>query len=87
MPVHEGLVIKILYELSSGLKACHERGVVHLDMKTENVLIDASMAFKIGDFGVALLLAKGEECRKCEHKIRGTQGWMAPELAYQIFSR
>jgi len=56
-------------------------------MKTENVLIDASMAFKIGDFGVALLLAKGEECRKCEHKIRGTQGWMAPELAYQIFSR
>jgi serine/threonine protein kinase len=87
VPVHEKLVIKILHDISSGLRACHDRGVVHLDMKTENVLIDASMAIKIADFGIALLLAKGEECRKCGRKISGTKGWMAPELAQRILTR
>jgi len=44
-------------------------------------LIDANMAIKVADFGIALLVAKDEDGKKCEHKIKGTRGWMAPEAA------
>jgi len=79
--VPEQLAVKILHDLASALKVCHERGIVHLDMKTENVLVSASMAMVLTDFGIALLVPEGEDGQKCEQKIKGTSSWMAPEAA------
>ncbi|EMD63474.1 hypothetical protein GGP41_005869 [Bipolaris sorokiniana] len=44
---------KILLELLMGLKAIHEAGYIHLDLKPANVLIDFEGGLKIADFGLA----------------------------------
>ncbi|TFY52403.1 hypothetical protein EVJ58_g10038 [Rhodofomes roseus] len=49
----EGRVWRILAELSVGLCFIHDAGVIHLDIKPENVFIAGSGRFKIGDFGMA----------------------------------
>ena len=76
--ISELLVVKILVDLSAGLKACHDAGVVHLDMKTENCLVDASMNLKIADFGTSLFV--DEEGMKSKYPSRGTKTWMSPEM-------
>lgn len=42
-----------MHQLLSGLQHCHERGVLHRDLKGSNILIDKSGALKIADFGLA----------------------------------
>ena len=49
----ENIVVKVMLDLSGGLQECHSKYVAHLDLKNENVLIDAQMNFKICDFGIA----------------------------------
>jgi mitosis inhibitor protein kinase SWE1 len=44
---------KILLELSLGVKHIHENGIIHLDLKPANVLIDFEGVLKIADFGLA----------------------------------
>ena len=34
----EPLVVKIMRDLGAGLKECHSKGIVHLDMKPENII-------------------------------------------------
>ena len=76
--VPEKLAVKILSDLSSGLKAIHEKDVAHLDMKNENVFIDGSGAMKIGDFGISQMVGK-EEDGKIVDKIGCSPSFMAPE--------
>ncbi|XP_049348122.1 probable serine/threonine-protein kinase At1g54610 [Solanum verrucosum] len=40
-------------QLLSGLEHCHERGILHRDIKGSNLLIDKNGILKIGDFGLA----------------------------------
>ncbi|KZT70930.1 hypothetical protein DAEQUDRAFT_756019 [Daedalea quercina L-15889] len=51
----EGRVWRILAELSAGLRFIHDAGMIHLDIKPENVFITSLGRFKIGDFGMASL--------------------------------
>jgi len=41
------------YELCRGLAYAHEKGVVHRDLKPDNVMVSRSGSLKIGDFGIA----------------------------------
>jgi serine/threonine-protein kinase len=73
-----GLIRQILH----GLVAVHAAGIVHRDVKPENVLMDISGAqanVKITDFGVARL-SYGGSLTKLSSLI-GTPEYMAPELA------
>ncbi|KAF7846553.1 hypothetical protein BT93_L4167 [Corymbia citriodora subsp. variegata] len=44
---------KILLEMSQGVKSIHDAGIIHLDLKPANILIDWEGVLKIADFGMA----------------------------------
>ena len=52
-PCDVGLALRLGAEIAGGLEAAHARGIVHRDLKAENVMIDAGGHAKILDFGVA----------------------------------
>ncbi len=55
----------------------HQKGRIHRDVKSDNMLINDSGAVKIADFGHAAQLTKEKVKR---HTVVGTPYWMAPEL-------
>ncbi|XP_013723772.2 probable LRR receptor-like serine/threonine-protein kinase At1g29720 isoform X1 [Brassica napus] len=73
---------KICVGIARGLAFLHEGSIVrmvHRDIKTTNVLLDADLNAKISDFGLARL--HEEEHTHISTKIAGTIGYMAPEYA------
>ncbi|KFK44798.1 hypothetical protein AALP_AA1G304700 [Arabis alpina] len=73
---------KICVGIARGLEFLHEGSMirmVHRDIKTTNVLLDADLNAKISDFGLARL--HEEEHTHISTKIAGTIGYMAPEYA------
>ncbi|KAK9283086.1 hypothetical protein L1049_011316 [Liquidambar formosana] len=78
-----GQRFRILKEISSGLLYLHEEWeqvVVHRDVKANNVLLDANMTARLGDFGLAKLYEHGKN-PSTTHVV-GTVGYIAPELSY-----
>ncbi|KAL9668426.1 hypothetical protein QQ045_002807 [Rhodiola kirilowii] len=49
----EPQVKSYMHQLLSGLQHCHEKGILHRDIKGSNLLIDRNGALKIADFGLA----------------------------------
>ncbi|KAF8107802.1 hypothetical protein N665_0116s0009 [Sinapis alba] len=73
---------KICIGIAKGIEFLHEGSIikmVHRDIKTTNVLLDADLNAKISDFGLARL--HEEEHTHISTKIAGTIGYMAPEYA------
>ncbi|CAH2034358.1 unnamed protein product [Thlaspi arvense] len=71
---------KICVGIARGLEFLHEGSairMVHRDIKTTNVLLDADLNAKISDFGLARL--HEEDHTHISTKIAGTIGYMAPE--------
>ncbi|XP_062844895.1 serine/threonine-protein kinase SIK2a isoform X2 [Trichomycterus rosablanca] len=48
------------WQILSAVEYCHERGIVHRDLKAENLLLDANMNIKIADFGFGNFFQPGE---------------------------
>ncbi|KAH0915930.1 hypothetical protein HID58_030376 [Brassica napus] len=73
---------KICVGIARGLEFLHEGAamrMIHRDIKTPNVLLDANLNAKISDFGLARL--HEEEHTHISTKVAGTIGYMAPEYA------
>lgn len=63
-------------QIASGLKHIHDKGVIHRDIKLDNILIDEYDRCKICDFGVSRLMTPGEVVNEqC-----GTPAFLAPEI-------
>jgi len=81
-------VIGIARQLLAALGAAHRAGVVHGDVKTDNILIeparDGGDRIKIVDFGLAELARDSERTiagpRCAERTVAGTPEYMAPEV-------
>ncbi|XP_045625810.2 uncharacterized protein [Procambarus clarkii] len=61
----------------------HEPQVLHLDLKSMNVLLDSYYRAKIADFGFSILRRSRTGSPAQHGSIRGTPAWMAPELLTQ----
>ncbi|GEM_PF-1169664 len=70
--------VDVLRQLASALRYAHGHGVVHRDVKPENVAVDPSGRVKLMDFGLARRVAPGENLEE-EKYFAGTPRYMAPE--------
>lgn len=70
-------VAKHLFKgIVEGLRYCHARGILHRDIKLDNILLTSEGDIKICDFGVSKLVKAGETLREqC-----GTPAYIAPEV-------
>lgn len=72
----EDLAKFVFKALINGLTHCHRHGVLHRDIKLDNVLINTEGELKICDFGVSKAMRKGEVItQRC-----GTPAYIAPEI-------
>jgi len=63
----------------SGLSAAHRRGVLHRDVKPENMLFAASGVLKVADFGIAKVLGGPSTAITRLGQVIGTPAYIAPE--------
>jgi tetratricopeptide (TPR) repeat protein len=80
VPMEPGRLLGILRQVCKGLGAAHRAGIVHRDVKPENILLYTREgrrdSVKIVDFGIALV--RGEHAPGA-HRPMGTPEYMAPE--------
>ncbi|CAG8480983.1 10353_t:CDS:2 [Ambispora leptoticha] len=67
---------KVCRDIALGLMHCHDKNVLHLDLKPENVLLSASCEPKLADFGVSKTRT---QLVLDNNKAGGTLNYVAPE--------
>lgn len=72
-------VLDISIQICRGLSKAHDSGIIHRDIKAENILIDAERHVKILDFGLAK--SEGDEQLTQTGTAMGTVNYMSPEQA------
>ncbi|KAL2008571.1 hypothetical protein VTN00DRAFT_6765 [Thermoascus crustaceus] len=75
--LEERFIIPIARELAEGLRAIHDAGIIHRDVKAANILIHEEGRLQICDFGVAGILQSKLDKRST---WIGTPHWMPPEM-------
>uniref|UniRef100_A0ACD5TBM1 Uncharacterized protein n=1 Tax=Avena sativa TaxID=4498 RepID=A0ACD5TBM1_AVESA len=71
---------QIIKGICHGLNYLHEKHIVHLDLKPENVLLDDNMVPKITDFGLSKCFEENQTSQSITSNLCGTLGYIAPEL-------
>jgi len=66
-------VLGIGESIAAGLAAAHRKGIIHGDIKPDNIFVDEEGGIKVGDFGLAGFHGKGTA-------IYHTPGYTAPEI-------
>eukprot|EP00347_Sterkiella_histriomuscorum_P008991 403342946 len=85
---NEGVASNIMQQILSAVSYCHGKGIVHRDLKTENILIkDATenifdVQIKIIDFGISCKIQPQEKLTS----TFGTPYYMAPEVFKQNYT-
>ncbi|KAK8406422.1 hypothetical protein O3P69_007237 [Scylla paramamosain] len=81
-PLDHAAYFAVARDVAQGMNYLHrhEPQVLHLDLKSMNVLLDAYFRAKIADFGFSILRRSRSGSPAQRGSIRGTPAWMAPEL-------
>ena len=71
----------VIGQICDALQFAHDQGIVHRDVKPENILLTRKGTVKIADFGLAKLIATDhfDVSLTGTHQVLGTVNYMAPE--------
>lgn len=89
LPIAESEINNIIDQINEGLKAIHDAGILHRDIKAENIYFkDASRKeIVIGDFGISCVYDQKDNVNEHITQITsGTDGYKAPETFNGVIS-
>jgi hypothetical protein len=78
IPVRD--ILGIVMQVAHGLQAAHRKGIVHRDVKPENVMVESEGLVKIMDFGLAKTMGESKLTRS--GAAVGTVAYMSPEQVW-----
>ena len=76
-PLHPGEAAGIASRVAEALNVAHDSGIIHRDIKPQNVLLSASGEAKVADFGIAR--AASSKTMTDTNLVLGTAAYMSPE--------
>ena len=71
----ESVVVRMGMELADALVYCEKKGLIHRDIKPQNIFVSENGTFKLGDFGIARRMQRTTGASR-----KGTEDYMAPEV-------
>jgi serine/threonine-protein kinase len=71
----------IVLACCAALQHAHDKGVLHLDVKPDNLMFDASGTIKVTDFGISRMISGDRLLATVDGQVLGTPAYMSPEQA------
>ncbi|KAF2756601.1 hypothetical protein EJ05DRAFT_532504 [Pseudovirgaria hyperparasitica] len=71
---------RFIIQTCGAIKYLHHRNIIHRDLKTGNLFLDANMNVKVGDFGLAAVLMSSSDMGARRTTMCGTPNYLAPEI-------
>ncbi len=73
----ENQILDWFTQLCLSIKHCHDRKIIHRDLKCQNIFLTKNNTIKLGDFGIAKVLS---HTREKLQTIVGTPYYLSPEI-------
>jgi len=78
-PIPVERTVEIITDVCAALQYAHEQGIIHRDIKPDNIMVLTDGVVKVMDFGLANIIA--EKSQTVDGTVMGTYSYMSPEQA------